>query len=135
MACLDTTVFVDLRGQDRRLEARALAKLRELRGRGQSLVTTRFTLAELYVGVNRVTDPVGEERIILGLVGDMRLLEFGERAARMFGLLTAALQREGRPCGEMDALIAATAMVDGHCIITRNAEHFSRIQNLAVETY
>lgn len=135
MAALDTTVFVDLRGKDPRLEERALAKLAELRSKGESIVTTYFTLAELYVGINRARNPVEEERIIQSLMGDMSVLAFGERSARLFGWIIAILQREGRPCGEMDALIAATAISEGHCIVTRNAEHFSRIPDLVVETY
>jgi predicted nucleic acid-binding protein len=35
----------------------------------------------------------------------------------------------------MDVLIAAAAMAQGHCLITRNTSHFANIPCLAVETY
>jgi predicted nucleic acid-binding protein len=35
----------------------------------------------------------------------------------------------------MDVLIAATAMVHGHSLITRNVRHFRHIPHLLVEDY
>ena len=135
MASLDTSVFVDLRGRDRRIEERALGKLEELRRRGAHFVTTRFTLAELYVGIARADDPPDEERMIKALLGNMRILEFDERAARLYGSITASLQSEGRPCGDMDVLIVATSLSAGHIVVTRNPDHFRRMPGLTVESY
>jgi hypothetical protein len=54
MACLDTSFLIDLAGGGGKLRcARAATKLRHLAARGESLTTTRFNVAELYVGVYR----------------------------------------------------------------------------------
>jgi tRNA(fMet)-specific endonuclease VapC len=56
-------------------------------------------------------------------------------AARLFGQITAYLQTIGKPAGDMDVLIAATAMVSNHILITRNSKHFMNIPELMVEEY
>ena len=135
MTCLDTTVFVDLRGKDSELEARADRRIGELLAVGEVLVTTRLTLAELYVGIERAPDPVREEGIVQALLGDMPILELDDQAARSYGWITAQLQKMGRPIVDMDVLIAAVAMAAGHSVTTRNAEHFRRVPGLVVEEY
>lgn len=135
MACLDTTVLIDLGGRNATRGTRAFRKLKELTDRGETLVTTRFNVAELYVGVARSGDPQREERAVRGLLGDLGLLEFDERAARLFGHITAHLYTIGRPTGDMDVLIAAAAMAGGHSVVTRDASHFTNIPELATETY
>ena len=87
------------------------------------------------MGVERSDDPPWEERAIQAVVGDFGVLDFDDRAARLFGQITAHLQRIGKPAGDMDVLIAATAMAAGHCLVTRNQAHFKGIPELAVQTY
>ena len=135
MACLDTTVLVDLLRPHGEWKRRALEKVRGLVRRGEGLVTTRFNLAELYVGVERSDDPEREEGAIQAVAGDFGVLDFDDRAARLFGQITAHLQRIGKPAGDMDVLIAATSMAAGHCLVTRNPAHFTGVPELAVETY
>ena len=57
MASLDTSMLVDLLRRRSRFHRRALAKLDELQARGESLATTRFTVAELYVGIELSDHP------------------------------------------------------------------------------
>lgn len=60
MACLDTTILIDAAGRGGRgLRARAREKLASLVDAGEVLTTTRFTVAELWVGVER---PTAKER-------------------------------------------------------------------------
>ena len=135
MACLDTTILVDIMRRRSKLRVRAFDKLEELLGRGELLVTTRLNVAELYVGVERSDRPDQEEELIREAVGDLGILDFDQRAARLFARITAYLQEIGRPAGDMDVLIGATSMAAGHCLITRNASHFENIPELAIETY
>lgn len=135
MACLDTTVLVDLGRPRAKASARAFRKVEELAGRGETLATTRFNVAELYVGVARAGNANAERRAVQALLEDLEILEFGDPAARLFGQITAHLQAIGRPAGDMDVLIAATAMAAGHCLVTRNVPHFANIPALAAESY
>lgn len=133
MACLDTTILIDLIGSNVSRRARAVRKMEELAQRGQALTTTRFNVAELYVGLARSNHPEEDEAIIGPLLGDFEILEFTDAAARVFGAITGYLQQIGRPSGDMDVLIAATSMVHGHALVTRNAKHFKHIPHLVVE--
>jgi len=110
-------------------------KLRELVDRGESLVTTRFNVAELYVGVCRSDHPDHEEKAVAAILEDIGVLEFDDRSARVFGLVTAHLQRIGRPAGDMDVLIAATALAAGEGLVTLNPSHFADIPGLTVEQH
>lgn len=135
MACLDTTLLIDLARPGGRWKRRALEKVRQLVDRGEALVTTWLNLAELYVGVERSRDAWREERAVQAVVGELGVLDFDDRAARLFGQVTAHLQRIGKPAGDIDVLIAATSMAAGHCVVTRDASHFQNIPEFAVETY
>jgi len=135
MACLDTTVIVDLGRSGGERKRRALEKVQELIDRGERLVTTRFTMAELYVGVKLSKDPEREERDLQAVMRELLVVDFHDRAARMFGHIKGHLRSIGRPAGDMDVLIAATSMAAGHCLVTRNPAHFKNVPDLAVETY
>jgi predicted nucleic acid-binding protein len=135
MACLDTTILIDLAGRDSPRKEQAVQKIEELAGKGQTLATTRFNVAELYVGVARSVRPLEDERAIAALLSEFEVLEFNDAAARVFGSVTGFLQQIGRPAGDMDVLIAATAMAHGHSLITRNSKHFRHIPTLIVEDY
>lgn len=135
MACLDTTMLIDLLGNKSAYREKALAKIDQLTGDGEALYTTRFNLAELYVGIARSKSPKAEEKLIGNLLKFIKVLEFDERSARLFGQITAYLQMLGKPAGDMDVLIAATSLASTQKLITRNSRHFENIPQLKVEEY
>lgn len=135
MACLDTTVLIDLVGSKSKYREKTLIKIDQLVQRNETLVTTRFNIAELYVGVERSANQKSEEQVIHHLLKFISVLEFDDMAARLFGQITAYLQTIGKPAGDMDVLIATTAMASNHILITRNAKHFTNIPELIVEEY
>jgi len=85
MACLDTTMLIDLAGRSDRLRKRALDKIKELVKRGENLVTTRFNVAELSIGIARSDNPRAEEAVVHSLLADLGILEFDDKAAWVFG--------------------------------------------------
>jgi tRNA(fMet)-specific endonuclease VapC len=135
MACLDTTVLIDLGARNTKYRQRALDKLAELAAKGEDIVTTRFNVAELYIGIARSNDPVKEEVAVRHILADMGILEFDDKVAWLFAQITAYLQKAGKPAGDMDVLIASEAMAFGHVLITRNISHFENIPQLKAEEY
>lgn len=135
MACLDTTILIDLTRKASPRREQAIQKIKELTKRGQRLGTTRFNVAEFYVGVSRSGHPEEMEKTVNALLDELEILEFNDAAAKLFGFITGFLQQIGRPAGDMDVLIAATAMAYGHTLITRNTQHFRHIPLLVVEEY
>lgn len=47
----------------------------------------------------------------------------------------AALERQGRPIGNMDLMIAARALAEDSVVVTNNAHEFQRAPGLAVEIW
>jgi tRNA(fMet)-specific endonuclease VapC len=137
MACLDTTVLIDLLRSNLDWKRRALDKIEQLSSRGESIVTTRFNLAEIYVGIELSDNPQRDFQRVHGILDDIdAILEFDDFAAQSFGQTAAHLRRIGRPTGDLDILIAATSLAAGHALlITRNPSHFSGIPGMEVEGY
>lgn len=136
MACLDTTFLIDLGRRTGDLRIRARSKLKRLLSSGECLATTRFNVAELNVGVFRSVDPVSERLAVSSLLSGVSILEFDDTAALIFASITANLQKIGRPAGDLDVLIAATAIAANECLlITRNPAHFSDMRGLEVQDY
>ena len=52
-----------------------------------------------------------------------------------YASLRARLEREGRPIGANDLLIAAQALTLGHTLVTDNEREFRRIPPLTVENW
>ena len=136
MACLDTSAIIDLSGRSGARRSRSARDvLRSLSSGGEDLVTTRFCIAELWVGVERSDDSDAEHAKLEKLIDPLAVLEFGDRSARVFGRILAHLQTQGVVIGDMDTLIATVCLEAGHSIVTRNTKHFSRVPGLSVVGY
>jgi tRNA(fMet)-specific endonuclease VapC len=135
VACIDTTVVVDLlRRHGPRLRA-ATTKLREVITRGETLSVTRISEAELWVGIARSTDPAGEQRRVYHILATHVMLDFDAAAAQRFGQVKARLLKLGKPIGDLDATIAAICLARGERLISANPRHFADIPGLVVESY
>lgn len=56
-------------------------------------------------------------------------------AAEKAGDLLARLESRGTPIGLEDVLIGSTALANGLTIVTRNVDHFERIEGLVIENW
>ncbi|MGD0517835.1 MAG: PIN domain-containing protein [Thermoguttaceae bacterium] len=70
MACLDTTVLIDLLRSNPDRKRQALDKIEQLSARGETIATTRFNLAELYVGIELSVDPERDYQRVRGILDD-----------------------------------------------------------------
>ena len=64
----------------------------------------------------------------------VRVIPFDLECAKIFGTIKSKLRKIGKPTGETDALIAATAMAHRALLITSNKRHFENIEGLKVES-
>ncbi len=96
---------------------------------GRQLWTTSITLAEIYYGIERLTDGRRKERIqttasqLFGSYPD-RILAFDAAAARQYSLVVADRDRVGLPIDGFDAQIAAVCRVNDASLATRNTKDF-----------
>lgn len=65
----------------------------------------------------------------------VRILPFDLACARMTGTIKSQLRKIGRPTGEVDAMIAAVAIVHKAELITGNTRHFEHIEGLKLMSW
>jgi predicted nucleic acid-binding protein len=136
MACLDTCAVIDLAGGGGSALLHSIRQLlAELRDAGEDLVTTRFNVAELQVGIERSRDRTREAGVVADALSALAILEFDAATAEDFGRLKAYFLDRGTPRSDMDLLIASVARVNSQSIVTRNSRHFDGIPGLTVLTY
>ena len=136
VAILDTTLVIDLmREAKRRKAGRAVVKLHELVQRGEPLRVSLFTVAELYVGIAKGTQPKRERKAVETALAPFDIVPFERNTAEIFGGVVGQLELQGTPISDMDALIAATTLELSELLVTRNPSHFTRVPGLRVESY
>lgn len=95
------------------------------------LYLTAITVGELSFGLARL--PAGRrQRELAARVNHLieqvfadRVLPYGAHAARLFGVLTADRERQGRPIAMADGQIAAVCLQHGTRLATRNTSDFA----------
>lgn len=100
--------------------------------RSESIAVSAITAAELLHGVHRLH---GEKRnvteaFVEGLLRGLPVLPFDLQVARVHARMWADLKARGRPVGERDLMIAATALARGFEVVTRDERSFPNIPGL-----
>jgi tRNA(fMet)-specific endonuclease VapC len=90
------------------------------------------TVGELLTWALRAQAPPARLQGVEKLFADMTMLDVTEAIVRRFGQLRAAMLDVGRPIGEMDLLIAATALEHGLAIVTHNVRDFANVPGLTI---
>ena len=63
------------------------------------------------------------------------VIQWSEDAADAYAVIRAQLEASGNLIGDMDMLIAASAVAGGYVLVTNNVRHFQRIEGLVVENW
>ena len=131
MVCLDTTFLVDLV----RAKPEAEKKLRHFLENDDRITTTPVNAAELYDGAYSTKSGRTEANRVGGLLEHLELLEVSLAVCEKYGRLVNDLKAKGSPIGDLDTLIASTALVHRQILLTRNKAHFEKVRGLVVETW
>jgi len=99
-------------------------------GLGLSVVA----LAELYEGVYYSRDPEQSEHKLNGFLESVTLVGIDEETSKIFGRERGRLRAAGMLIGDMDLLLAATALQYNLVLLTNNRSHFERIEGLRIES-
>lgn len=91
--------------------------------------------AELLFGAEKSTrrDRVHEQ--LQRFFARFKSMPFDDAAAQTYGLLRAALEKDGQPIGPNDMLIAAIAVANDLTLVTHNTAEFSRVPGLSIEDW
>ncbi|QPV63424.1 PIN domain-containing protein [Halosimplex litoreum] len=127
---LDSTFLIDvLRGDEQVSE-----RVAEIDDAGTPCVSS-VTVMELIEGIYLADASTSERDAVEDLIENLTELPFDRRCAMEAGRVNAGLIRDGERIDEADVMIAATALVHDHAVVTRNVDHFDRIEPVTVVTY
>lgn len=91
--------------------------------------------AELAYGARKSVHVAENLRLVDAFFEPFTCLPFDSRAADHYGAVRSDLEREGRPIGPNDLLIAATALAHDLTLVTHNISEFARVPGLTLEDW
>jgi len=109
-----------------------IQRLQALQPEGLSLSV--IVLAEPYEGVYYSRDTAQSEQKLNDFLESVTLVGMDEGTAKIFGRERGRLRAAGIMIGDMDLLIAATALQYDLTLLTNNRNHFERIEGLRIES-
>jgi tRNA(fMet)-specific endonuclease VapC len=126
---IDTDWVIDHLNQVERVTTR----LHELAPEGLALSVV--SLGELYEGVYYSRDPEAGERSLQRFLNrDLTILGIDEETCKRFGRERGRLRTIGQRIGDMDLMIAATALQYDLTLLTNNRRHFERVEGLRIQS-
>lgn len=130
MYYLDTCICIEF------LRGRLKTGYQELRnGKPGDFQLPAIVAAELWYGAEHSSNPKKECAVVSEFVDVFGIAPFDASAARQYGRLRQTLGSEGKPIGDRDTMIAATALAHHATLVTRNISEFERVPHLALESW
>ena len=99
------------------------------------LFVSAITAGELFTWALRANASPKRLQGLIDLLNDVTFLTVEERIARRFGEIRARQLDQGITTGEMDLLLAATALVHDLTLVTHNTGDFANIPGLRLEDW
>jgi tRNA(fMet)-specific endonuclease VapC len=96
----------------------------------QGIAVSAVTVAEIYEGVFKSSNPAEHLRLYRGLLQPFRRLPVIDAIAERFAEIRAFLRRRGQTISDFDTLLAATALEHDLTVLTYNLDDFKRIPDL-----
>ena len=96
------------------------------------IAVSSITVAELQFGVQRSQTPERNQPALDQFLLPLTVVGFDQAAAVTYGQVRTSLERNGRPIGPLDTLIAAHALSLKLSLVTNNVDEFARIPGLKV---
>jgi tRNA(fMet)-specific endonuclease VapC len=128
MILLDTNVVVAFLNGDKSV-------LKRIRDEIDRIALSTLAVAELDYGAKISQKAKENLEKLYQFVDIVQVIPFDIECAKTFGTIKSKLRRLGKPTGEVDALIAATAMANDAILVTVNKKHFENIEGLKVEIW
>jgi tRNA(fMet)-specific endonuclease VapC len=129
---IDTSVLIAVERRELDLAARFDDDSEE--GDDEAAIAA-ISASELLHGVHRLKAGVRRARVetlVEGLLSRMAVIPFDLACARAHAIMSADLRARGQAVGAHDLLIAATAVVHGYRVATRDRRSFPKIRGLDV---
>ena len=96
------------------------------------LAISLLTYGEIYEGILFGRERKAHEQGFRRFLRNVEVVPFNRSIMRRFAEIRGTLRQEGRIIGDLDILIAATAIEGDQALLTRNRRHFERIPGLEI---
>ena len=126
---LDTNIVIYV------IKNRPLSVLDAFNRNSGRMAISSITLAELAHGIEKSGNPARNLAVVEDFVSRLEVLPYDDRAAWQYGIIRAALEKQGTPIGVNDLHIAGHARSLGLVIVTNNLREFERIPGVSVENW
>ena len=94
-----------------------------------------ITVSELYYGIGKSRNLKLNEQRVEEFLSPLNVLSYDEDAAQVYGTIRIQMEKQGKPIGPLDQLIAAHALSRGLILVTNNEKEFKRVKGLKVENW
>jgi tRNA(fMet)-specific endonuclease VapC len=94
-----------------------------------------ITLSELLFGVSKSSKPDQNKIALAQFIAPLEIMPYDDQAAHCYGDIRAYLERQGKPIGSLDMLIAAHALSINSTLVTNNQKDFIRVPNLKIDNW
>ncbi len=111
------------------------AVLEKVHAEIDSIALSTLVVAELDYGAKASQKAKENLEKLHRFVDIVHVVPFDLECAKIFGTIKSKLRKMGRPTGEVDALIAATAMSNKAVLVTGNRKHFENIKGLKIQIW
>jgi tRNA(fMet)-specific endonuclease VapC len=110
------------------------AVLKRIQSEIGRIALSTLVIAELDYGAKASQKAKENIEKLHRLVDIVQVVPFDLESAKIFGTIKSKLRKLGKPTGETDAPIAATAMAYKALLVTGNKRHFENIEGLKIES-
>ena len=126
---LDTNIVIYV------IKRRPLQALEIFNQNAGRMAISAITLAELQHGAEKSSNPAANLAVVEDLCSRLEVLPYGAKAAQHYGVIRAALEKQGQTIGVNDLHIAAHARSEGLTLVSNNLREFERVPALQFENW
>ena len=101
----------------------------------KDILIPSVVLYELEVGIAKSTQPEKRRKQLETLISRVNIMSFSAEEAKITAQIRANLEKQGKPIGAYDTLIAGTALCNHAILVTHNLREFQRVDGLDVEDW
>ncbi len=128
MILLDTNVVIAFLNGNKSIAGRIADNI-------EKIALSALVVAELNYGAKASQNAARNLDKLTRLLDVVQTVPFDLECAETFGSIKSRLRSIGKPTGEVDALIAATAITHKAVLVTGNKRHFEHIEGLRIDTW
>jgi hypothetical protein len=128
---LDTVFVIDVMDGDESA-IRAYEDCEEAR---EQQYLSAITVLELHEGIERSMHSDTERRKVRSVIDTKPVIPADRTVMQKAGTVSGRLITDGREIDREDCVIAATALIEEESVVTRNTDHFERIEGVEVRSY